>query len=107
VREVISPERLILGEGLTVRLLGVKSRPATSSKAIEFLRDMTRGQRVFLRFDAAKYDAENTLLCYLYLQNKTFLNAHLIKKGLADVDTTADYKYRSKFLEYRRETENG
>lgn len=107
VKEVISPEQMIIGDGLAVRLLGIKSKPATSDKAMEFLRDMTRGQKVFLRFDAAKYDAENSLRCYLYLQNKTFLNAHLIKRGLADVDTTVDYKYRSKFLEYRRETENG
>ncbi|MCX5643671.1 MAG: DNA methyltransferase [Phycisphaerae bacterium] len=106
VKDVVSPERLVIGDGLTVRLLGVKSKPATSGKAVEFLRHATRGQKVFLRFDAAKHDADNNLLCYLYLQNKTFLNAHLIKKGLADVDTTLDYKHKSKFLGYRRETED-
>jgi len=107
VREVISPERLVIGDGLTVRLLGVKSKRATSGKAVEFLRDATRGQRVFLRFDTPKHDADNNLLCYLYLQNRTFLNAHLVKRGLADVDTTLDYKHKSKFLAYRRETGDG
>ena len=43
------------------------------------------------------YDQDNNLLCYLYLQNKTFLNAHLIKEGLVDVDTSIDYKLKRKF----------
>ena len=97
VKEVVSPEVLVLNNGLRIRLLGVKSRPAKSAEAVRFLRDKTRGQRVFTRFDARKYDDDNNLLCYLYLSNKTFLNAHLIKNGLADVDSEMDYKYRSKF----------
>jgi len=55
-----------------------------------------------LKFDSVKYDGENNLLCYLYLQNKTFLNAHLIKNDLADVDTTLAYQYKSKFKEIFR-----
>jgi len=54
-----------------------------------------------LKFDTTKYDKKKNLLCYLYLQNKTFLNAHLIKNGLADVETALDYKYKSKFLAER------
>jgi len=38
------------------------------------------------------------LLCYLYLQNKTFINAHLIKNKLVDIDDSFDYKYKTKFL---------
>jgi len=98
VKEIISPERLVIGDGLKVRLLGIKENPETSSRAIQFLRDKTRGQRVFMRFDSVKHDERNNLFCYLYLQNKTFLNAHLIKKGLADVDTSLNYKYKQRFL---------
>jgi len=98
VKEIISPEVLILDNGLKVKLLGVREKPDKKGVAIQFLKEKTRGQKVFMKFDAVKYDKENNLLCYLYLWNKTFLNAHLIKKGLADVDTTLDYKYRSKFL---------
>jgi DNA modification methylase len=99
VREVISPELLILNNGLKIRLLGVKERTEQNGKAAQFLREKTHGQKVFLKFDNIKYDNENNLLCYLYLENKTFLNAHLIKNGLVDVDTTLNYKYKSKFLE--------
>ena len=51
-----------------------------------------------MKFDNQKYDEHNNLLCYLYLKNKTFINAHLLKSGLAEVDITADFKYKNKFL---------
>ena len=56
---------------------------------------------MFLKFDTIKHDEENNLFCYLYLSNKTFLNAHLIKSDLVEVDTEFDYKYKSKFLSKR------
>ncbi|MGQ9702931.1 MAG: thermonuclease family protein, partial [bacterium] len=98
VKEIISPELLILNNGLKIKLLGVKEKPEKNGEAVQFLRDKTRGQKVFIKFDNIKYDENNNLLCYLYLWNKTFLNAHLIKNGLTDVDTTFDYKYKSKFI---------
>ncbi|RKY23656.1 MAG: site-specific DNA-methyltransferase, partial [Planctomycetota bacterium] len=98
VKNVISPERLIIGDGLKVRLLGIRKKPHKTHQAIEFLRDKTRGQKVFMKFDTIKYDESNNLLCYMYLQNKTFLNAHLIKQGLVDVDTSLDYKFKDRFL---------
>jgi len=101
VKEIISPEILMLNNGLKIRLLGVKEKPEKNREAIQFLREKTRGQKVFLKFDTTKYDKKNNLLCYLYLQNKTFLNAHLIKNGLANVETTLNYKYKSKFLAER------
>jgi site-specific DNA-methyltransferase (adenine-specific) len=101
VKEIVSPEILVLNNGLKIRLLGVKEKTEKDGKAIEFLREKTRGQKVFLKFDSIKYDEKNNLLCYLYLKNKTFINAHLIKNELVDVDTTLDYKYKSKFLTYR------
>lgn len=98
VKEIISPEILVLNNGLKVRLLGVKENPDKNGKAVQFLKEKTHGQKVFMKFDTTKYDEQNNLLCYLYLWNKTFLNAHLIKGGLADADTAFDYKYKSKFL---------
>ncbi|ATZ60671.1 MAG: site-specific DNA-methyltransferase [Methanosarcinales archaeon Met12] len=101
VKDVISPEILILNNGLKVRLLGVNEIPEKNRDAIQFLQQKTKGQKVFLKFDATKYDEKDHLLCYLYLRNKTFINAHLIKNDLVDVDTTLDYKYKSQFLTYR------
>ncbi|MGP8320482.1 MAG: DNA methyltransferase [Methanosarcinaceae archaeon] len=101
VKEITSPEMLILSDGLKIKLLGVKEMPEKTNEAVQFLREKTRGQKVFLKFDTIKYDEENNLLCYLYLRNKTFLNAHLIKKGLAEVDIALDYRYKSRFLSSR------
>ncbi|MEN6444647.1 MAG: DNA methyltransferase [Candidatus Cloacimonas sp.] len=101
VEDIISPEILLLSNKIKIRLLGIKEIPQKTSDAIRFLRDKTRGQKVFLNYDNVKYDENNNLLCYLYLWNKTFINAHLIKNGLADVDTSNDYKYKIKFLSYK------
>jgi DNA modification methylase len=106
VQKILSPERLVLSDGVQVRLLGVKAKSETRRQAIQFLEDKTSGQRVAMKFDTIKHDGDNNLLCYLYLENKTFLNAHLVRSGLADVDTTLDYKHRSRFLGYRKETRN-
>jgi len=56
---------------------------------------------VFIKYDDVKHDSNNNLLCYLYLENKTFLNAHLLKNGLADVDINYNYKYKNKFLNFK------
>lgn len=98
VKEVISPELLRLSNDLTVKLLGVKEDGKINCKATEFLQSKTKGKRVFLKYDTLKYDNDNNLLCYLYLENKTFLNAHLIKHGLAQVDTDLEYKHKQKFI---------
>ena len=98
VKEVISPELLRLNNDLIVRLIGVKEKAEVNGKAKEFLSNKTKGQKVFLKYDLQKYDDKNRLLCYLYLQNKTFINAHLIKEKLAIVDTDIDFKFKNKFL---------
>lgn len=102
VKEIISPEMLILNNGLKIRLLGVKERPEKDDEAIEFLREKTQGQKVFMKFDNVKYDEKNNLLCYLYLENKTFLNAHLIKNDLVLVDQSYDYSCKKRFKSYEK-----
>ena len=101
VKEVMSPELVKLSNGLTVRLLGVKQDVLKNGKATEYLVKKAQGQKVFLRYDQNKYDSDNRLCCYLYLQNKTFVNAHLVKSGLVDVDEKLEYKYKTKFLELK------
>ena len=97
VKEVISPELVRLNNDLVVRLIGVKEKEAANGQAIRYLIEKTKGQKVFMKFDDQKYDDRNNLLCYLYLSNKTFINAHIIKEGLATVDVSSNFKYRDKF----------
>jgi len=100
VKEIISPELIKLNNDLVVRLIGVKEKKEVNGKATEFLRLKTTGQKVFLKFDEIKHDKNNNLMAYVYLKNKTFLNAHLIKKGLAEVDLSYQYKNKERFLKY-------
>ena len=99
VIEVISPKELVVGDGLKVRLLGIKENPQTINQAIHFLKDKTNGQKVYMKFDAIKYDNQNNLLCYLYLKNKTFINAHLVREGLVLIDGDIDFKFKKKFMQ--------
>jgi modification methylase len=99
VKEVISPEKIRLNNNLVIRLIGIKENPIINGKATDFLIDKTKGRRVFLRYDNIKHDCDNNLLGYLYLENKTFINGHLVKKGLVNVDTSIDFKYKQKFLD--------
>jgi len=99
VKEIISPELIKLNNDITIRLIGIKQNILINGKATEFLQNKVKGKKVFIRFDETKFDADNNLLAYLYLENKTFINAHLLKNGLAEVDNSINYKYKNKFLE--------
>jgi DNA modification methylase len=98
VKRVEAPDCIELDSGLKVRLLGVKPIEDKREAAINFIQQMTKGQKVFLKFDEQKYDADQTLLAYLFLKNKTFVNMHLIKNRLAEVDTSMNYQAKSRLL---------
>ena len=98
VKEIISPELIKLSNDLVIRLIGIKQNPAINGQATEFLREKLKGKRVFLRHDEVKYDSENRLMAYLYLENKTFVNAHLLKAGLVEMDESVEFRYKEKFL---------
>ncbi len=98
VKEVISPELIRLNNDLIIRLIGIKQNPHINGKASEFLISKVKGKKVFLKYDEIKHDSDNHLMAYLYLENKTFINAHLLKEGLVDVDRNIDFKYKNKFI---------
>ncbi|MCH9758111.1 MAG: thermonuclease family protein [Proteobacteria bacterium] len=98
IKEIINPELVRLNNDIIVRLIGVKENKSVSASAVEFLQQKVKGQKVFLKYDTVKYDVKNNLLVYLYLKNKTFLNAHLIKHGLVNIDTGYEYKNKDKFI---------
>ncbi|MBF0556071.1 MAG: site-specific DNA-methyltransferase, partial [Nitrospirae bacterium] len=97
VKEVRSPERLVLSNGALITLVGIVTIEAMREAAVEFLDELTKGQRVFIKYD--KLIPDETM-CYLFLSNKTFVNARLIKSGLVGPDTSAAYKHKERFLRY-------
>ncbi len=103
VKNIINPEEIILNNNLKVRLLGVKTKNETLEKALRFLTSKLKNQKVFLKYDSIKFDDKGNMLVYLYLKNKTFINAHLIKNGLVDVDIELDYIYKNKFIKLKQQ----
>ena len=98
VKKIISPNLLELNNDLIVRLIGIVEDQKKLREAIEFLEKKTKNQQVFMKYDEQKFDEQNHLLCYLYLKNRTFLNAHLVKNNLVNVDNSKVFKHLNKFL---------
>ena len=98
VKRVEAPDCVVLNSGQTVRLLGVKPIEEKREEAMAFIRHLAKGQKVFLKFDEQVQNNGDTPLVYLYLKNKTFVNMHLIKNGLADVDVSREYRAKSRML---------
>lgn len=98
VKQVLAPNKIELSNGLVVRLLGIQVNPLHRNEAVAFLKDKFQKRKVYLKYDTVKYDKDNTLLCYVYLDNKTFVNNHLVRTGYVSVDTSIDYSCKSQFL---------
>ena len=99
VKRIIKPNLVELNKGLIVRLIGIEEKPSVNGEATKFLSAKILGKKVYLQYDEQKYDKDNHLQCYLYLKNKTFINAHLLKAGLVCADDRADYRQKQKFVE--------
>ncbi len=100
VKKIFNAEKLELSNGSIIKLIGIKEDTDNNNNAIDFIYQKTKGQKVFLKYDLQKHDKDDNLLVYLYLQNKTFINAHLVKERLVSVDNEMDFKYKKRFNDY-------
>ena len=98
VKEVISPNKILLNNGIEIKLLGIKEKDNFKPQAINYLKEKFNKRKIYLKYDLQKYDKNNNLMCYVYLDNKTFINNHLIRTGFVDVETNFDYSYKEKFI---------
>lgn len=100
VKKIISPEKIVLNNNKEIQLIGIKTKKEFEEKAIDFLKDKFSKRKIYIKYDDnIKNETTNALFAYVYLDNKTFINNHLIKTGFVDIDLTFDYKYKNKFLE--------
>jgi len=117
VTRVVDGDTIIVGAGERVRLIGVDT-PETKHpnkpveyygrEATRFTRKMVQGKRVRLEFDQANYylghkDKYRRTLAYVFLQDGTFLNAEIIKRGYGFAYTRFPFKYMDRFRRYERE----
>ncbi|MBZ0199860.1 MAG: thermonuclease family protein, partial [Ignavibacteriaceae bacterium] len=95
VKFVESVKTIVLENDLKINLIGIEPYPPNekalnadiNAEGVKFLEEKFQNTKVYLKFDQGKYDVDGNLCCYVYLENKTFINAHLLKNGFAQVDT--------------------
>ncbi len=95
-----------------VRLIGIDT-PETvhpnkpveyfGKEASAFTKRMVEGKKVKLEYDQEKKDKYGRLLAYVYLEDGTFLNAEIIKRGYGFAYTRFPFKYLDDFREYEKE----
>ncbi len=108
---VVDGDTLIVkynGEDTRVRLIGIdtpESVHVDSSKntqsgvvASDYVKNLLKEtKKVALEFDEDMYDIYDRLLAYVYLEDGTMLNAHLLIEGYAEIKT---FKPNTKYLSY-------
>jgi site-specific DNA-methyltransferase (adenine-specific) len=100
VRKVISPELVELNNSTVVHLIGIRSDASKIESAVNFMLKKFSGRKVFLKQENVDY-GDGHLPAYVYLDNKTFINAHLLKYGHALVDVSEPFSYMDKFIALR------
>jgi endonuclease YncB( thermonuclease family) len=90
---ILEPNSIRLHDGRAVQLLGLKV--LRKEPALRYLSSRVRGKEVFLRVpDTAK---NPPLKAYVYLKNRLFVNAYMIKSGLAVPDADCIHPLKGKF----------
>lgn len=84
VKEILSPTRLRLSDDRVIDLAGIKTSPERADSAVEYLQEKVKGEKVLVKQDDLGTGSDSKV--YLYLKNRTFVNAHLIKQGFAELD---------------------
>ena len=85
------------GKIVKIRLIGIDAPESRKSEhkdvqrfckeSGDFLKKTLKGKRVRLEYDVRKFDRYYRTLAYVYLEDDTFLNDYLVRKGYAKAVT--------------------
>ncbi|WP_457567876.1 DNA methyltransferase [Desulfurobacterium sp.] len=95
VVDVLEDGKLKLDTGLLVKLRGIIITNLDAT--LSYLREYVLKKKVYLKFDKGYRANENIVEAYVYLKNKIFVNAYLIKSGFAVVDKNSDFDLKDRF----------
>lgn len=99
VTQVIDEQTIKLDNGQRVRFLGIRIDKGQETR--EYLAGYLLGKMVFIRNGSLA--ADGTVLGYVYLKNRIFVNAHLIKSGLGSADPAVEHNLSRRFTRYMEE----
>lgn len=102
VEEVVSGQEVRLSDGRQIVLRGIELAPKDRDAARKFLVERLKGQRVFTKHSVHVGNKERA---YLLLKNRTNLNAHLIKLGIATCDNGEEHPMKSRFVQYENQAQ--
>jgi hypothetical protein len=94
VAAIQDEKTILLDNGSLVRFLGIHIEKLDETK--KYLQDYLLGKYVVLK-DATVAEENGLVSAYIYLKNKIFINAYLIKSGLASPDSQVEHRYSEKF----------
>jgi len=97
IREIIEPDLIRLNNGQKVKLIGIKPLSDKKNEALVFLEKKLRKSQIYLKYDDLVRNGTDVISAYVYMKNRTFINAHLIKNGFVDVDEGCEFKHLEKF----------
>jgi len=97
VTQIIDAETIRINNGPNIRFLGVRiDRPA---ETVDYLRTRILGKNVLIKDD---WVIDHDLItAYVYLKNKIFINAYLIKAGLGSPDLSVSHRLQNKFIKLK------
>lgn len=101
VVRVTEDNLLILDNGKKIFLTGVDA----NRQGHRFISSMVEGKEVRLDYDRMQPDKNGLSYAYVYLSDGTFVNAEVIRKGYARVDTRLPFAYSSEFINCQTEAE--
>ncbi|RFM23914.1 MAG: site-specific DNA-methyltransferase, partial [Candidatus Thermochlorobacter aerophilum] len=105
VVNIVSEDTIELDTGLFVKFLGLDV--VDKERAVKYLREYVLKKDVIIKVEENSLVSENTIFAYVYLKNKIFVNAYLIKSGIAQADKKREYKLRKKFMEIENQRKYG
>ncbi|MGB8991590.1 MAG: site-specific DNA-methyltransferase, partial [Desulfobaccales bacterium] len=94
VTDVTDAHTLRLDNGARVTFLGV--RIDKEAETLDYLHARIMGKNIFIK--DAEVIGDQVMAGYVYLKNRIFVNAYLIKSGLGSPDLTVQHRLREKFI---------
>ncbi|WP_231955588.1 thermonuclease family protein [Aquiflexum balticum] len=86
------------------RRTGKKEIGYFGKEAASYAVKLLDGKKIRLEYDVTKYDRYKRTLAYVFLEDGTFLNAHLVENGYAMVMTVPpNVKYADLFVKLQNE----